>query len=314
MTAFEVRDTKGYPDDKDPSHWRRINGAPVHIDNEGNIDGGAGGKFAGKQWNSSRHPHKQMSQAVAPQPKVAAPKATPLAAPKAAGALTGYKGHSYTQAVTGADANTPAGKVHNLIVGYIDTLHPTREDIADAADYIADEDLNMDYLNSYKKYETAEKMGNKAGVAAFQKEVQDAVKAIKIAQDIANKMSAPQTTTSPKVAAPPKKATVGIKTQSSKLAAAIKDKSLSAKLRIAITTLGGTAAEIEKSLKKAHTDKGFTSLMLQDEGTAHKLVEKISSIAGEKYYLETVLEDVVEWDWWPGPKKLKKLVLKAKKS
>lgn len=53
-TAF---DTKGYPDDKDPNHWRKINGAPVHIDANGNIDGGAGGKFAGKQWNSSKHPH-----------------------------------------------------------------------------------------------------------------------------------------------------------------------------------------------------------------------------------------------------------------
>lgn len=50
-------DTKGYPDDKNPENWRKINGSPVHLDGNGNIDGGAGGKFAGKVWSSSKHPH-----------------------------------------------------------------------------------------------------------------------------------------------------------------------------------------------------------------------------------------------------------------
>ena len=36
-----------YEPDPNPENWRTINGAPVHIDNEGNIDGGAGGKFNG---------------------------------------------------------------------------------------------------------------------------------------------------------------------------------------------------------------------------------------------------------------------------
>lgn len=43
----KATDTKGYPDDKDPNHWRKINGSPVHLDANGNIDGGAGGKFTG---------------------------------------------------------------------------------------------------------------------------------------------------------------------------------------------------------------------------------------------------------------------------
>lgn len=42
-------DTKGYLDDKNLENWRKINGAPVNLDNNGNIDGGAGGKFAFKQ-------------------------------------------------------------------------------------------------------------------------------------------------------------------------------------------------------------------------------------------------------------------------
>ena len=36
-----------YEPDSDPENWRTINGAHVHIDSEGNIDGGAGGKFNG---------------------------------------------------------------------------------------------------------------------------------------------------------------------------------------------------------------------------------------------------------------------------
>lgn len=54
-------DTKGYPDDKNPDHWRKIKGAPVHLDANGNIDGGAGGKFGGKKWTSAKHPHKPAS-------------------------------------------------------------------------------------------------------------------------------------------------------------------------------------------------------------------------------------------------------------
>ena len=57
----KATDTKGYPDDKNPAHWRKINGSPVHLDANGNIDGGAGGKFGGKAWTSSKHPHNAAS-------------------------------------------------------------------------------------------------------------------------------------------------------------------------------------------------------------------------------------------------------------
>ena len=35
--------------DPDPKNWRTINGSKVHL-TEGKIDGGAGGKFSGKEW------------------------------------------------------------------------------------------------------------------------------------------------------------------------------------------------------------------------------------------------------------------------
>ena len=38
-----------YPKDPDPKNWRTINGSKVHL-TEGKIDGGAGGKFSGKEW------------------------------------------------------------------------------------------------------------------------------------------------------------------------------------------------------------------------------------------------------------------------
>ena len=43
-----ARRTLDYQKDPDPENWRTIKGAHVHVDNEGKIDGGAGGKFNGK--------------------------------------------------------------------------------------------------------------------------------------------------------------------------------------------------------------------------------------------------------------------------
>lgn len=67
-------DTKGYPDDKNPAHWRTINHSKVHVDAEGNIDGGAGKKFDGAKWTSTRHPHDPSSY---PPPAAPAPAPTP---------------------------------------------------------------------------------------------------------------------------------------------------------------------------------------------------------------------------------------------
>jgi hypothetical protein len=47
-----------YEPDSDPENWRTIKGAKVHLNGEGQIDGGAGGKFSGKAWTSEKYPHK----------------------------------------------------------------------------------------------------------------------------------------------------------------------------------------------------------------------------------------------------------------
>lgn len=39
---------KTYPKDPDPRHWKTINGSHVHLDKNGNYNGGAGGKFNGR--------------------------------------------------------------------------------------------------------------------------------------------------------------------------------------------------------------------------------------------------------------------------
>jgi len=59
-------DTKGYPDDKDPKNWKTINGAHVHLDKNGNYDGGAGGKFHGKHhWGPGYKQKNQSATSIA---------------------------------------------------------------------------------------------------------------------------------------------------------------------------------------------------------------------------------------------------------
>lgn len=63
-------DTKGYPDDKNPDHWRKMNGLPVHLDVNGHIDGGAGGKFKGTKFGEGKQQKsRQSSQKQAAEPE-----------------------------------------------------------------------------------------------------------------------------------------------------------------------------------------------------------------------------------------------------
>ena len=45
--------------DPDPDHWKTINGAKVHLDADGNYDGGAGGRFNGKHHYGPGYKEKQ---------------------------------------------------------------------------------------------------------------------------------------------------------------------------------------------------------------------------------------------------------------
>ena len=48
--------TLDYQKDPNPKNWVTINGARVHLDNNGNVDGGAGGKLNGKNISSKEEP------------------------------------------------------------------------------------------------------------------------------------------------------------------------------------------------------------------------------------------------------------------
>ena len=67
IILYKARD---YQKDPDPEHWRTISGAKVHLDNNGEIDGGAGGKFTGNYWDGkkgARHiigPHNMINKNI----------------------------------------------------------------------------------------------------------------------------------------------------------------------------------------------------------------------------------------------------------
>lgn len=78
-----------HPKDPDPKNWRTINGSKVHL-TEGKIDGGAGGKFTGKEWTGkTKHeftPKEKAAESSScnighPAKAAAKPKAAPKTTP-----------------------------------------------------------------------------------------------------------------------------------------------------------------------------------------------------------------------------------------
>ena len=75
-----------HPKDPDPKNWRTINGSKVHL-TEGKIDGGAGGKFTGKEWTGkTKHEFTPKEKPKQEEPKSAvepkAKKTAPAYVPK----------------------------------------------------------------------------------------------------------------------------------------------------------------------------------------------------------------------------------------
>lgn len=62
--------TLDYEKDPNPEHWRTISGAKVHLDQNGEIDGGAGGNFNGNYWDGKKGqqhvigPHTMMKKNI----------------------------------------------------------------------------------------------------------------------------------------------------------------------------------------------------------------------------------------------------------
>lgn len=57
-----ARALDAYPKDKNPEHWKTINGAHVHVDKNGNYDGGAGGRLNGKHHYGQGYKEKQAAK------------------------------------------------------------------------------------------------------------------------------------------------------------------------------------------------------------------------------------------------------------
>lgn len=110
-------DTKGYPDDKDPNHWRTINHSKVHVDANGNIDGGAGQKFNGNQWTSTKHPHNPASY---PQPAAPAPPPVTTADLKKAWRRVGTIYVQMQRATKAATYSKQQANLQKAIQAYLD--------------------------------------------------------------------------------------------------------------------------------------------------------------------------------------------------
>lgn len=88
------------------------------------------------------------------------------------GGLTGYKGLSYTQETSEADSGTPAGEVHNFIVGNLKGKKPTKENITAACKQITNmlhDDIKYlrDRANAAKEYgneQAAKKWESQIGI------------------------------------------------------------------------------------------------------------------------------------------------------
>lgn len=108
--------------DPDPKNWRTINGSKVHL-TEGKIDGGAGGKFSGKEWTGkTKH------------------EFTPKEKPKAATQKKGTEAEklmSYINEQVGVDLseyrNTKREKRGEVIVKWNDLTRNQQNSIKDLA-------------------------------------------------------------------------------------------------------------------------------------------------------------------------------------
>lgn len=153
------------------------------------------------EWEEQKHPRAENGQFTSGSGSAgssAKPNAKPAAksplkkaaAAKKSNVITGYKGKTYTQGITGAAANTPAGEVHNLIVGHIESSNPTKEEIAEAAWYVADENLNDEVHRCIEMTRKFERDGNSYAAKAWKESLAAAKKKVELCRKIAQSMSA----------------------------------------------------------------------------------------------------------------------------
>ena len=122
---------------EEDKHPRAENGQ--FTSGSGSAGGSANGssESSAKSHNSATEPKSPLRQAA----ETMQGKST-KAVPEFGSEKFHFDVSNYKTVVSGKDANTPEGEVHNSIIGMLETDNPTKYDIANAAFYLADEDYN----------------------------------------------------------------------------------------------------------------------------------------------------------------------------
>ena len=99
------------------------------------------------------------------------------------GRLKGYKGLSFTQETSEADSGTPAGEVHNLIVGNLKGKEPTKENVTAACKQVVNM-LNDDIKYLSERAATARRYGNEQAAKEWEANIEKQQQRIQAAYEV----------------------------------------------------------------------------------------------------------------------------------
>lgn len=99
------------------------------------------------------------------------------------GRLKGYKGLSFTQETSEADSGTPAGEVHNFIVGNLKGKEPTKENVTAACKQVVNM-LNDDIKYLSERAATARRYGNEQAAKEWEANIEKQQQRIQAAYEV----------------------------------------------------------------------------------------------------------------------------------
>lgn len=126
----------------------------------------------------------------------AAAKGEKAAAPKNSTGVSGYKGKSFTESLTGEDANTPEGAVHNFITQSLKGKEATKENVYNACEQ-AVKILNTDVEHARKMAAGARKSGDEETAKKWDANAELANKRINAAYSYASAIKNESATAAP---------------------------------------------------------------------------------------------------------------------
>lgn len=99
------------------------------------------------------------------------------------GGVKGYKGLSFTQETSEADSATPAGEVHNFIVGNLKGKKPTKENVTAACKQVVNM-LNDDIKYLRERAVTARRYGNEQAAKEWEANIEKQQQRIQAAYEV----------------------------------------------------------------------------------------------------------------------------------